>query len=544
MVSLPGKNPNLQVGLVLMRTRDASVALEWFMSSVARYPSCAESHYWTGILLCQANRFQEGMLLLERAVSISPVPEYLLSLIDACAHLGCWAEAVSAFERLFALKAPSPDWRYRYALSQLHAGNVVAAVTALEGCLEMDAACEPAMTLLGDLYMKTNRHVDARHMLERSYLNGVRTTSLFRLLSRCCTDMGDAKRALEVLAEAVQCFPNSLQFHYFAALIDLSAIPDTVWASLDQGLALEQSDSEQAIYRHFLLARRACVNGQFDVELQELARAHALVEQRATFAVPKDVYLKQLPDSVVSGRKLEQVTRASELELFLFVGMPRTGSTLLENVLCAGVADLVKGEEVSACADAFFKAFDVSNNSVDLEVFQSAVMATYRQCNLLRDGYGLTDKSLDNAFFLDAILAVFPRARVIWCQREVVASIISIYQRNLSLAWAHSLEDIAAYAETLDSVMKIWLRRFAGRILIVRHEDVIRDPEAESRRMFDFLGRAWNPACLSVDRRQHAVSRTSSSMQIRSGIRTGSGSAWANYGELLGGFKPNLGCHE
>lgn len=155
----------------------------------------------------------------------------------------------------------------------------------------------------------------------------------------------------------------------------------------------------------------------------------------------------------------------------------------------------------------------------------------------------VTDKLPDNSILLGVIAALFPAARVIYCQRDLRDVCLSCYFTLFGepLLWSYDLTDCALRALEIERLMAHWRRVLPLSILTVKYEAfltvkyeaLVNAPEAESRRLIDFLGLDWEPACLDFHRTQRPV-LTASSWQVRQPLFTRSVGRWRHYEQHLG----------
>ena len=151
--------------------------------------------------------------------------------------------------------------------------------------------------------------------------------------------------------------------------------------------------------------------------------------------------------------------------------------------------------------------------------------------NLLGNGaVRIIDKMPDNIFFLLLIAALFPAARIILCRRDLRDVCLSCYFHHFTQGHLHAydLVDCAARALEIDRLATHWLRALPLEILITDYEKLVVDLEGESRRLIEFLGLEWEPACLDFHLTERAV-LTASAWQVRQPLYTRSVGRWRHY---------------
>jgi hypothetical protein len=148
----------------------------------------------------------------------------------------------------------------------------------------------------------------------------------------------------------------------------------------------------------------------------------------------------------------------------------------------------------------------------------------------------VTDKMPGNVFQLALIAVLFPRARVIFCRRDPRDTCLSCYFQyfpSSRLLYTYDLADCGRqYLET-ERLTAHWLKVLPLRMLEIHYEEMVADQEGQSRRLIEFLGLPWDPACLQFHQTQRAVV-TASVWQVRQPIYTRSVGRWRNYERHLG----------
>jgi tetratricopeptide (TPR) repeat protein len=216
---------------------------------------------------------------------------------------------------------------------------------------------------------------------------------------------------------------------------------------------------------------------------------------------------------------------ASERLVFM-VGMPRSGTSLLEQMLSAH-GSIVAGGEITAIGD-LARAWQgpdgvLSPASLSTEGLSEAAGAYLVAAGGDGDGR-FTDKMPANFMHLGLIQLLFPQARVIHCTRSPADTGLSCFFQDFSalgLAWTRRIDDIAAYYQGYQTIMAHWGSVLDLSMIEVRYESLVREPEPELRRVVGFLDLPWDHACLSHAREERPV-LTASHDQARRPVYTSS----------------------
>lgn len=239
----------------------------------------------------------------------------------------------------------------------------------------------------------------------------------------------------------------------------------------------------------------------------------------------------------------------SERPLFI-VGMPRSGTSLIEQII-ASHPEVAGGGELSdirSLADA------PPSGGTGLPFPRSVMQLTERMSQNLAKRYlgklddisssakHVTDKLPDNYQYLGIIALLLPRARVIFCRRDPMATCLSIYQQDFTgyHPYAYDLAKLGRRYRNHEHLLDHWRRVLPLRLLEVTYEDVVADQEGQSRRIMEFCGLEWTPQVLDFHRTARPV-RTVSRWQVRQPIYRDAVDGWRAYEPFLGPLKDALG---
>src|SRR5262245_1254694 len=238
-------------------------------------------------------------------------------------------------------------------------------------------------------------------------------------------------------------------------------------------------------------------------------------------------------------------TRAGHAPIFV-VGLPRTGSTLIEQILSAHPRVHAAGEhalglpriarELSALRPGV-RAFPAGLGDLaaaDLDALARRYLASLPPAR--EPGLRPVDKLLANFQMLGLVALLFPDARVLNCRRDPRDSGLSTYflefQRN-DLAWSYDLGHIAQYYRDHERLMAHWTEHLPLPVLDVPYEGLVSEPELWTRRLVGFLGLEWDERCLHHEGAERPVF-TASALQVRESVHARSVGRWVPYAAYLG----------
>jgi tetratricopeptide (TPR) repeat protein len=323
------------------------------------------------------------------------------------------------------------------------------------------------------------------------------------MIAACERRLGRPKVALEILAK----LPRSATASSIAG-----------WAHLDLGQAKEA----EALLRPFItmpvspVARSQLLHllgqsyeklGRFEDALKQYAASKAAIAQPFDMAVYLD-RVHRLRDCFTKERlpALAKSSVQSQIPVFI-AAMPRSGTTLLERIIAAHPLASGAGE-TQALRNQVLEFHRTDSVAALIEALPTL---TSRQLSEMAGKYldavtafgpearRIADKHLDNWIFLGFYSRVFPAARAIHIRRDPLDAGISCFERLTPLAvpWSSRLETIGRLLRECDRLMEFWKQNLEIPILTVEYEELVRHPEAQTRRVIEFIGLPWDEACLA-----------------------------------------------
>jgi tetratricopeptide (TPR) repeat protein len=235
------------------------------------------------------------------------------------------------------------------------------------------------------------------------------------------------------------------------------------------------------------------------------------------------------------------------------VGLPRSGSTLIEQILAShsqveGTQELPNVSHIVAMLrgrdpDPLNPRYPQILTELDAQQFQELGGRYLAETRAHRRGRPyFIDKMPNNFRHLGLIHLMLPRAKIIDARREPMACCFSNLKQLFAKGqeFTYSVEDIARYYRTYLDLMRHWDQALPGRVLRVFHEDVVNDLEGNVRRLLDFCELEFQPGCVDFHKTQRSVS-TASSEQVRQPIYREGLMQWQQFEPWLGPLKDALG---
>ena len=226
------------------------------------------------------------------------------------------------------------------------------------------------------------------------------------------------------------------------------------------------------------------------------------------------------------------------------VGMPRSGTTLVEQIL-SNHSSVYGGGELSFLGRAV-EAFNLVGLALSKEQVNKFREFYFEQLKTIefKEDF-ITDKMPLNFRWCGLILEAIPEAKIIHVTRDPMATCFSIFKSyfvSTGNRYAYDLKDIINYYKLYDDLMHFFERKFPNKIYKLNYEDLTENQEKESRSLVSFIGLNWENKCLDFHENERAVT-TLSKTQVREKMYRGSSLNWKNYAPYLGNIQELIKAH-
>ena len=323
--------------------------------------------------------------------------------------------------------------------------------------------------------------------------------------------LGQFQEAAKCLQTALKDKPNDLETFYMLHRLGENILDSTLKNKIAKVISEDNCTKMNLAYGNLLLAKFEQQAGNYEKELDHLLKGHDYFFQSKSIKFEKELkYWFDILPRIEDIINLEKPNKNNyHLKPIFIVGLPRCGSTLIEKVITSGTKNIPIGEETGIF------------NFLIHQGSRTKILEAYQQRNLIQaaSDHTFTDKSLENFFYIKLIKEVFPSAKIINCTRNILSSIMSILQTNLTeVAWAHNLKHIFQFFDLYHQKIKHLKTTFPNFIYDLNYEKFINNPEAESKKLMEYCNLPWSKRCLEFYKRKDIVSNTASDVQIRKAI--------------------------
>lgn len=583
-VRLSPNNPQAQnnLGILHYDRKEYEQAAACYEKALAKSRAYPEAHNNLGNALRALGRFDEAIDQYQKAILIrANYPEAYNNMASVLREQGQLAEAEHAYRKAIAQRrgyieayvnlsvlldgAERGDEALRLlgdalkinprhvgtlvqvARLQQKKGNHEQAEQAARLALQGEPNSAEAHAVLGQVLHETDRLQEALKEFEAALALKpalIETNSIYGVCLKAVGRLEDAKAQFE---KTLDMAPTA--YGVYANLSDLQKFTagDKHLAAMEKILAeAEDPASDRYMPLHFALGKAYDDLGQYERAFSHFRRGAAIKRTKLKYDEAQtlgffDAIRETFTEELM--KNPPYAGKRSDVPVFI-VGMPRSGSTLVEQVLSNHPQAFGAGE---------IKEFSRQLNQLrgrfpGLPRYpQMMQKLNAQQFDMLADGYlsklvslapeasRITDKLLTNYYFVGLLHILFPHAKFIHTRRNPLDTCLSTYTKLFKDDMPHSydLGELGRYYRKYDELMAHWEKVLPeGVMKTVVYEDVVNDMPAMARDLIAFLGLPWDERCLSFHESARPV-KTASVVQVRQPVYSTSVDRWKRYGDDL-----------
>ena len=467
-----------------------------------------------GILVKESD-YEEAENLLTRAVSLAPdFALAQLDLGDLYLEQNRYADAIGAFEKAVDLVPDTAKAHHRLGSALAPSGQTYAALDAYRKAIELYPEHVGAWIGVG-------------HTLKT---------------------IGEQAEAIDAYRECIRLRPQNGEAYWSLANLKTYKLSDADIQEMKSILGSGDDITDQsAVNFRFALAKASEDKGDFDAAWEHYTEGNAWQRQLEHY---DPVQTEVSNDEIVKVFDKAFVDRTSGLGLdstdpIFVVGLPRSGSTLIEQILAShsmveGTSELPYVGKVATSLNRN-RADGVNYPFAVKELGESHLKALGRdylqraEVHRQTDKPRFVDKMPNNFPSIGFINLMLPNAKIIDARRYPLDSTLSCYRQLFARGqtFVYDLADIGEYFLQYQRMMDHWHAVLPGRVLTVQYEDMVTDFDNQVRRLLDYCELPWEDACATFYETERPV-RTASSEQVRQPVYTRSVHYWRNYEQHLG----------
>lgn len=457
--------------------------------------------------IAKQNRLDEARPLLEAAIQNDPDnTELLYTLSISYISFGQTQKAIESLEHARTINPNNPRILCALANTFSYVPDLDKSLALYNSALEIDNTALPALEGKAEILRRLGKLGDCYDIIKPFLRTNIASAGIANVYASICHKYGHLEEAITLLKRVLS---DPATHHY------------------------------QAISAHFSLGKLLDSASRFDEAFSHYSKANSSLNYQYQKGADNEFVTSLLSFFNESRYQSLQRSNCESARPIFIVGMPRSGTTLLEQILDRHTDICGGGElpDIGKIINEFCTSSKYPENLSHLNSIQLDSIATryLRSLHAIdKDHKHVTDKMPVNHRHLPLISLLFPNAKIIHCTRNRMDCCLSNYfqQFSSSYPWSTSLSDVAHYHSLYERCMNHWSRTLGLHIYEIAYEEVISSPEATIRSLLSHLGLEWQKECLNHHESTRQVA-TASIDQVKEPIYQRSVNRWKHYADHL-----------
>lgn len=497
----------------------------------------AITYNYRGIILIAMKNYRDAISDFKKSLSLMPdFAEAISNMGMAYQGLKKNNQAILCYEKAIQKDKNALHFQFNLASLLLEDGQLDQSISLLKQILFQNANIEHAHHLIAEAYIR-NRNFDLAydHHLKSRLINPHHPMNDY-LLGVDCIWRGDNAKAEEHLTRAIKLDPTFTKAIFALSGIKKISPEDKLGKDIIGLNKVMNLPPEEKIFKEFTLSKIYSDANLYAKSFEHLEKGNQLMKKLQPFNIREILSLFETIKNfyLSESMNLSEIDKLSCTPIFI-VGMPRSGSSLLEQILTA--SELVYGAgEINDLHSHFMS--NIKDKKSFIDTLPQIKKNYLQKISSLTNKQFITDKLPLNFYWLGFIKQLFPGCKIIHTTRDPIDVCFSIYNNLFvqgTLEFAYDRRDIIEFYHSYEELMVFWESSLEDTIMTLKYEDVVSEPEQEIKKVFNFIGIEFKDEYLDIEKNRRSV-QTASATQIRGGINKNSIKKWQNFKLFISEF--------
>ena len=504
--------------------------LERFPNSVTLYNIAGASN--AGLM-----QFDAAIKSYKQALKIKP--DYFdayNNMGNALKKKGDSDAAIDCYKKALKIKPDYVDAYYNMGNTLDFIGEPVAAIDCYKKALKIKPNYVDAYYNMGNTLKDMSDPVAAIDCYKKALKIKPDYAEAYNNMGIALDDKGDPVAAIDCYKKALKIKPDYVDAYCSFSRLKQYKEHDEYFIKMQRLCLDPRSSDEERCHLNFALSKAAEDLSEIEQSFNYLKMGNELRSKIISYDIKQDIELFRQLKMAYPSIALQSTVEASEIKPIFILGMPRSGTTLVEQIISSHSKVTGAGElsYVSRYGRSIARGVVKPNDEIILDFRQRYIEALKIRSNSKSI---VTDKMPHNFLYVGLIFSAFPDAKVIHVNRNPAATCWSNYKHYFTtkgLGYSYDLDNTVAYFGLYKDLMEFWMNHYGNRIYNLNYEDLTINQDAETRKLIKHLSLEWEDECLSPQQNKRAV-LTASQQQVRQKVYQGSSQQWRKYEPYLNG---------
>jgi Tfp pilus assembly protein PilF len=499
------------------------------------------------ISLYKQGRLTDALKLGKLLVAAHPMTVVLHNVLGAVnAGLGRRTQAVESYTKAIKIDPEFAEAHNNLGVALKSLGKHIEAVESFNRALQIKPDYADAYNNLGNAQRELGDIDGAIDSYAKSINNHPEFAEAHNNMGNAFKELGEVDKAITSYTNALAINPKFAEAHSNLSTVKKYETDDLQFQQMRDQVEQNGLSTQDQRRLNFALGKAYGDTREPDKAISFLLEGNRLrkaelkydiASDRTLFAKIKTPFMGQTPAPV----SFENPDKNQTKRPIFIIGMPRSGTTLVEQILAShskihGAGEL---ELLNECIQqTSWRSFNYNTNHQD-DIRENYLSGLSEQH--VSEPF-ITDKMPSNFRWVGFILNAFPDAKIVHVTRDARAtcwSIFKIFFNATGLGYSNNLHDVSEYYKMYVDLMAFWREKFPERLYDLKYESLTLNQEYETRKLLDYIELDWEPQCLEFHKTNRAV-RTASATQVRQKMYQGSSEEWREYEPYLASMIENL----
>ena len=412
-------------------------------------------------------------------------------------------------------------------LNKLKNREVLTALNIFKKLHKLNPNDGDILFFLGNIYYELNDLKKSLFYLERSLEKYPNSEAIVNNYAITLQSLGKIDKAKKLFLKLIQSNPNNIKAYYRLFRMNVKNFEEKYLDKIkliekEQNLTLGDKSLINFIYSKCEKKK----NISNEIKFLNLAHKYQFNSRLKYNSRSVEYHTKILMNNFnnikLIDKKETSLTKVKKKPIFI-IGLPRSGSTLIESLIMQNKNEFYSYGESSIFDTIIFNQIKKNldkNNNIKISINKEILLNSLENIYSYSKNKNFIDKSLENFFYIELILQVYPEAKFVHTFRNKFDATLAIYHSMLIyLPWAHSINHIIKYILNYEKIISYFKNKYPEKILDVSLEKFTTKPNEQLRKIFDFCNIDWDEDILKSYDNNDLSSKTSSFLQIRDKIK-------------------------